>query len=207
MAQPSNNPQVKNPGFTEAIFLKSDLVELLNRRKCDGIRFYNILRNKQVEVMAVSIACKADMKRWGWFSSKSPYYIAEGRTACKVKLKAAKAAAKALSESSVADFYSAHFEKEAIEFLLKPKEIDAIRLSPANNSTGHLSMKIEAFNTKAASGQQKSGNTKQKSEDEDDTQTVVFAISASSTGSFFISPTPCPPYCGYERDDYVFSPK
>ena len=206
----TSNPT--NPGFSEAFFLEDDLNELLDSKKCNGIRFYNILEKGKVKVMAVAIKGNKDFKKWSLFNSVKPYYVSEGLIAAtKIKKNEAKEVVDALHSSSMADHYSAHFDRAAIQYLLNLDKVDAIRITPADNSNGHLSMKIEGYSVQLkcnpeenATGDQSSEGESSGEEDSDSGTTVLFSATSGAASSF-IAPTPCPPYCGFE-DDYVSCP-
>lgn len=206
----SMNPNTlsQNPGFTEVFFRSEDVEDIIASKKCSGIRFYNMFEDSKVNLMAVAIRGNADMNRWRPFSKNQFYSVSKGlnTTADKIKKKEAKALVKALDDRKKEYRYCVHFDKPAVRYLLKIPGVEAIRVSPANNMNGELSMKIEAYISPKKTPGKAETDSKKKSDDEDNNssnQPKSMFISAPHSGSF-IAITPCPPYCGLNGDDYVY---
>lgn len=187
MVAPKFNIEINasnDPGFSEAVFDAKTIQDLLDRRDCDGIRFYNTMGSDgKLQVMAVSVAAGADMNG-GLFPMK-PYVVAAGIMDNKITVeKISKSKAKDYCEAidlSSHTQYSALFSKTELDALLKNTDCNALRIAPAIAS-GKLSMEVHAVNFRDGS------------------------VTDLGRGAGFdlLDTDPCPPVCG-PSSNYVYS--
>ena len=173
-----------DPGFSEAVFDAKTIQDLLDRRDCDGIRFYNTMGSDgKLQVMAVSVVAGADMNG-GLFPMK-PYVVATGImdnkiTVERISQSKAKDYCEAIDLSSHTQ-YSSLFSKTDLDALLKNTDCNALRIAPATTS-GKLSMEVHAVNFRDGS------------------------VTDLGRGAGFdlLDTDPCPPVCG-PSSNYVYS--
>lgn len=173
-----------DPGFSEALFDARTIQDLLDRRDCDGIRFYNTMSSDgKLQIMAVSVAAGSDMNG-GLFPIK-PYVVAVGIMDNKITVeKVSQSKAKGYCEAidlSTHTQYSTLFSKADLDALLKNTDCNALRIVPATHSE-KLSMEIHAVNFKEG--------------------TVTDL--GRGAGFDLLDTDPCPPVCG-ASSNYVYS--
>jgi hypothetical protein len=111
---------------------------------------------------------------------------------------------KALDDQKNIYRYCVHFDKVALDFLLGMNGVTAIKVTPATNTNGELSMKIEAYVPPKKTPVIAETDSKKKADDQDSSSTQAKSMMISAPqGASFIAITPCPPYCGF-KDDYVY---
>ncbi|SRR6056297_359873 len=182
--EPTDSPVVQNAGFNEALFDAGTIQDLLGRSGCDGIRFYNTLKDGRVEVMAVSISGGADMN--GGLFPRKPYVVAKGVKNNEIEVEhVSEGDARDLCEAmhmSENMQYSADFSKSDFQTLFRDANTNAVRVQPRSTADG-LSMQVEAVNF-------------DRGQVNDVGQGEMYEMTSTD---------PCPPICGV-RENYVFSP-
>lgn len=172
-----------DPGFTEGIFDSQTIKDLLDRRDCDGIRFYNTMGSDgKVRVMAVSVSEEADMN--SNILIFKPYVVSLGLVENRINVDK-------ISKSKARDFcqavdlsphtqYSALFKKSDLESLLRNADCNALKIMPAMASE-KLSMEVHAVNV---------------------TDGLVTDLGRGA-GFDLLDTDPCPPVCGVSTN-YVY---
>jgi hypothetical protein len=143
----SDNTPPNEAGFVDAVFDSETIEDLLNRKNCDGVRFYNSLSEGKVFVMAVGISEGADIQ--SSFFTRKPYAVSKGIeedriTIEKVDEEQARAMCEELDQSRFTQ-YSTHFSRKEIETLLNQPDCNAIQVKPGRSSD-NLSMMVSSVN-------------------------------------------------------------
>lgn len=184
-AQQENQSNASNPGFNEAAFDEQSIREMIDRNKCDGIRFYTAMLNDTIKIMAIPTENEADM-RSGWFPAK-PYHASmrvnkSGIVVDKLKESQAEAAC-AAADASKSTFYSTYFLKKDIVALLDQENCNALKIIPTTQASP-LSMEVHAVEFREG----------------------ALTDLGQGTGFDLQSAYPCPPVCG-PASNYVYTPR
>lgn len=137
----------KDAGFVESVYDVETIQSLLNRRNCDGVRFYNTMKEGKVQLIAVSVSNGADMNT-GLFPLK-PYVLSMGIMGSRIEVdNLSKNKARDICEAiDLSQFsqYSTFFNKDDLESLFNNANCNALKIVPAMAS-GKLSMEIRPAN-------------------------------------------------------------
>lgn len=169
-------------GFSQGLFDAETIEDLLGRRNCDGVRFYNTMDAGQVYVMAVGISEGADIQ--GGFFTRNPYAVSKGVVEGRIEIEKineekARKMCEEVDRSSHTQ-YSAHFTKRDLETMLRQRDCNALRIRPASAS-GQLSMELHAINF---------------------TEGEVTEL-GEGEGFEMLALSPCPPVCGV-TGNYIY---
>jgi len=182
MGMSSDNTLPNDAGFTEAVFDAQTIQDLLDRRNCDGIRFYNSLSEGKVSLIAVAISEGADLR--GSFFNRKPFAVSMGIVDNRISIEKvdeeqAKAMCQAIDQSTYAH-YSTHFSKNDLQTLLSNTNCNALQIKPGRSS-GNLSMEVQSVRFEDG------------------------RVSDLGEGQGFemLAVDPCPPVCGYSGN-YIY---
>jgi hypothetical protein len=145
-----NSSLTTEPGsasFSEAVFDKSCIQDLLDKNNCVGLRFYNVVNaGGTVPGTAMAIAYKADGSEINGTFFSHPYRRSDGCVGAETnitKLTCNKAEDACMNMRNAGYIsYSASFKKEDIQGLLNVANCNGIRLTPT--TTGANSNMIAA---------------------------------------------------------------
>jgi hypothetical protein len=167
----SQSSAQSNAGFSEAVFNVQTINNLLARGSSDSIRFYTVLDNGSVNVMAIPTAGGKD-ETGGLFTWK-PYVVSKGiASGAIVENKVSTGDANQMCKNnaqSANKYFITDFAKADILRLINIPNCNALKITPDTNSKNKTTTAIQAaeFN----------GRT------------------AASLGSKLIDQDPCPPLC------------
>ncbi len=165
-----------NAGFSEAFFNVQTIEDLLNRGSSDSIRFYTVLDNGIVNVMAIPTAAGKD-ETGGWLTWY-PYVVSKGiASGAIVEKKVSESDANKICEDndqSSNKYFITDFAKGDVLALINTPNCNALKITPTTVTSG-TSMRVQAADF--------------------DGSTAKPLSSASGTPIDLIDKTPCPPLC------------